>query len=83
MRKVMFSVVAVLAFGSFAIANNEEVENTTTSRPDGVVVEVVTEVEADEALYCKVTWPNGTSYECWFCKCSDLPQPPAQIANIQ
>lgn len=82
MKKVIFLIVAVLAFGSFAMANNVKVENTTTSRPDGVVIEEVNKVE-EEALYCSVTWPSGITYSCWFCSCSSLPQPPLYDAILE
>jgi hypothetical protein len=82
MNKVFFLIVAVLAFGSFAMANNVEIVDTTTSRPDGVVIEEIKKIE-EEALYCSVTWPSGITYSCWFCSCSSLPQPPLYDAILE
>ena len=30
------------------------------------------QMEEDDAIYCKVTRPDGTTVECWFCNCKGL-----------
>lgn len=81
MKKLVFSVVALVAF-SFASMANETIKEVKSVRPDGITVEKNTEDKEVEALHCKVTWPNGTSYECWLCKCSDLPKPTQELSQI-
>lgn len=58
---------------SASFANNDETIKTV--RPDGVVIEQVVVKNNNDTLYCSVTWPDGTKYECWLCKCNDLPRP--------
>ena len=80
MKKLVFSAIALVAF-SFASMASETIKETKSVRPDGITVEKNTENIEVEALHCKVTWPNGTTYECWLCKCSDLPQPPKELSQ--
>ena len=66
MKKQIFALSAalMLAFGSFTYANtfNKSVSNAPSTNGSG----------EDDALYCKKTDKDGNTWECWFCKCSDL-----------
>jgi hypothetical protein len=74
MKKLMFTL-AFMLISTVVLANEKTSENKSETRPDGVVLEKIQNSKEDEALYCKVTHPNGTTYECYFCKCADLPKP--------
>lgn len=81
MKKLVFSAIALVAFSFASMANEKNTENKSV-RPDGIQIETNSENDEVEALHCKVTWPNGTSYECWLCKCADLPLPPSELSQL-
>lgn len=68
---LVFMLVGVTAFAN---------EGEPLQRPDGVTVEKVQEnLTKEEALYCKVEWPDGTTFSCWLCDCKDLPRAMVEI----
>jgi hypothetical protein len=82
MKKLMFTL-AFMLISTVVLANEKTTEIKSETRPDGVVLEEIQNSKQDEALHCKVTWPNGTKYECWFCSCADLPKPAVLEKAVQ
>lgn len=60
MRKIIFIVMFSL-MGSLLFAHNEVKLNVNSNE--------IISAEDDDAIYCKIVYPDGTIYECWFCFC--------------
>jgi len=77
--KRLIAILLVISAISYSFAgtghgkNPGENEKIVYQTFDGVKVVALqsnkNDTKFEEAIHCKVTCPDGTVYECWFCKC--------------
>lgn len=70
MRILFFVLVFLLMF--YIDMDVFNVHNMVTLN-DEKILEI--EYVEDKALYCKKTSPAGSTTSCWFCDCTNLPDP--------
>lgn len=70
----IFSILCVAFIATFATPAFANQTDITTNYNESNVENM----EVEDALHCKTTFADGTSAECWFCKCP-ITQPPAPV----
>lgn len=76
MKRIFFVFSLLLAAASTTLSATDNNPSTLEPSPMTLEVEIVEEVSAEEALYCKIERADGSTYTCWFCPCpKDAPAP--------